>query len=100
MGPKKSKTILRDIPPTTGLLQSDTAAQLSLEIADKDANGYMRDLPGNEILVMALNEIAADRGRGFFFYLPFREAWKKTDSLDLLPASRIPSAPGQVHPAS
>jgi hypothetical protein len=71
-------------------------AQLALDVADKDSNGHVRELPGNEVLVMALNEIAAEQGRGFYYYLPFREAWKKHDSIDLLPVSRRPVAPGYV----
>ena len=98
MGPKTSKhsPVLRDLPLTTRFLQSDAAAQLALQISDKDTNGFVRELPDNEVLVMALNEISAERGRGFFYYLPFREAWKKHDSINLLPISRRPVAPGYV----
>jgi len=98
MAPKKSAStlMLRDIPPTTRFLQPDATAQLAIQISDRDANGHVRGLPDNETLVMALNEIAAERGRGFFYYLPFREAWKKHDGVDLLPVSRRPTAPGYV----
>lgn len=94
MAPKNSAPILRDMLQTTSLLMPDAASQLELKVADKDSNGYLRELPDNEVLVMALNESAAAQGRGFYYYLPFREAWKKHDSVNLLPKSRVPIAPG------
>ncbi|THX31612.1 hypothetical protein D6D12_02718 [Aureobasidium pullulans] len=70
--------------------------QLSLKIHERDVNGK-RLLSGNEILVMALNEMAAHRGRGFFFYLPPMRA-HPTKSL-LIPESRVPSPPGPDYPS-
>jgi hypothetical protein len=93
--PPKNPT-LRDIPPGATILQPSAGEQRSQKISDKDANGYERVLPDNETLVMAMNEVAAKHARGFFYYLPFREAWKKTDSVDLFPKSRVPDAPGSV----
>lgn len=101
MAPKKAqaaqsapKMMLRDMSPTAGFLQQSTAAQRSHKVVDRDANGFERPLPDNEALVMALNELAAKSARGFFYYLPFRDAWKKPDKVDLLPKSRVPDPPG------
>jgi hypothetical protein len=100
MPPKKanavSKVMLRDMPPTSELLQSSAAEQRSHKVSDRDANGYERVLPDNETLVMALNELAARHARGFFYCLPFRDAWKKTDLVELFPRSRVPISPGYV----
>lgn len=56
---------------------------------DKASTSGNRNLPENEIAVMALNEVAADRGRGFFFHFRNRDCWKKAKG-DTCPTSRTP----------
>lgn len=70
--------------------------QVQQTMADKHTNGGIRLLPPNEITVMALNEICAHRGRGFFFFFKSRDAWKKPPSTMLCPPSRAPPQPGSV----
>ena len=54
----------------------------------------MRSLRKNEIAVMALNEIAVERGHSFFFHLTSRDCWYKTFKDELCPEHRIASRPG------
>lgn len=84
-----------------GLQQSDRyfwktsySTQLDQTIFDKVSDGTSRQIPPNEITVMALNEIAVQRGRGFFLHLKNRDGWKKHPSEELCPASRVPPQPG------
>jgi len=65
--------LLRNIPCSKRhFWKASSTSQLSQKVYDKDMNGHKRALPGNEVFVMALNEIATDRGQGFFLYLPNR----------------------------
>lgn len=98
--PRKSKhaeNTLRSLPSSRDVFwkrlttDGDPAA-----VWDKNHHGLERLLPGNETLVMALNEIAADNGRGFFYYLPSREYWKTPDREPLMPVGRAPGIPGYV----
>ena len=58
----------------------------------------LRSLPQNEVTVMVLNEIAVHFGRGFFYYLPSRAAWRTlSKGGDRLPESKSSLAPGQVY---
>ena len=63
---------------------------LTLKAKDHTANGD-RNLVGNEIIVLALNEIAAVKGDGFFLYVQPRTAW--TGWGNLYPQSRQPPPP-------
>jgi len=75
--------------------QDSHSAQMSLVVVDKKPDGNARKLPGNEITTMALNEIAALRGRrGFFFHLKSRDGWNKSPGEALYPATRVPPQPG------
>lgn len=94
---KHSQRLLRSLPSTRDLFwQQLTSDHASAAIWDKNHHGLERLLPGNETVAMALNEIAADGERGFFYYLPSREYWKTPDKEPLLPVGRAPGAPGYV----
>lgn len=49
-------------------------------VVDQVSFGNKRSLGENEIAVMALNEIAAQQRRGFFFHFRNRDTWKKATS--------------------
>ena len=87
---KASTVTLRDLGPSGRHFWRDSLAeQLSQSVNDKGTDGNLRKLPGNEITVMALNEIAVQRGRGFFYH--FREThggWKSHSKESLWPGSR------------
>lgn len=86
--------LLRDLPLTDRYFWKDSIeSQLAQTVVDKDWNSNKRILPGNEVTAMALNELAASRGRGFFFYMLTREAWKTWPNENLYPADRRPTAP-------
>lgn len=53
---------------------------------------WRRKLRSNEVMTMALNEIAAASGRGFFFHVPSRETYKQDEDVNH-PAGRRPRAP-------
>ncbi|GAB7349834.1 hypothetical protein MBLNU459_g0540t1 [Dothideomycetes sp. NU459] len=100
-----SASMLHRAPTLRKTSQSETAFTTSTmeehihkNAVDKDARGHKRGLPGNEVIVMALNEIAAQRRRGFFFHLLTREGWKKWPKSDLVPESRRAEAPGADYP--
>lgn len=89
--------LLRDVPRSDKFFWKDTIAeQIAQKVEDRDLSGYKRALPGNETLVMGLNEIAVEQGYGFFLHLPSRESWKTNDDESLLPLSRRPGSPGYV----
>lgn len=86
---------LRAVPPSARLFWKDTIQeQLSQGAKDRYNRGILRDLTKHEITTMALNEVAAELGRGFFFYLPSREVWKTPASESMIPRSRVPEYPG------
>lgn len=70
--------------------------QLSLVVRDKRFNsGIPRPLPPNEMIAMALNEIAAHKGYGFFFFLPNANTYgDKGGDPACRPQHRLPPAPG------
>lgn len=71
---------------------------MALVVLDNDESGTKRKLPQNEVLAMALNEVAFVQGEGFFFYLRTRDA-KHSDDRVLLPDSRRAHAPGFAYPS-
>lgn len=87
---KIKTTTLRDLEQSDRHFWKDSLAeQLAQSVKDKSTDGNLRKLPGNETTVMALNEIAVQRGRGFFYH--FREThggWKSHSNEDLWPGSR------------
>ncbi|GAB7356374.1 hypothetical protein MBLNU459_g7157t1 [Dothideomycetes sp. NU459] len=90
---------LRDATPSESSFRKDTAAEHFAQfVVDKDMRGHKRELPGNEVTVMSLNELAAERRRGFFYHLLTREGWKKWPRVELLPESRRHSVPGACYP--
>lgn len=98
MPPKKSAgatpsvSTLRNLPASERYFWKDsTAEQVKISVKDQNADYIKRALPGNEITVLALNEIAATRRRGFFYHLPPRAAL--TSSAD---PARLP--PGRKRP--
>ncbi|KAK3075574.1 hypothetical protein LTR53_001012 [Teratosphaeriaceae sp. CCFEE 6253] len=91
---------LRAVPASARFFwKHTTQEQLALEIEDTDAGGFARCLPKNELLCMALNEIAAEERQGFFLYLPSREHWKTPSHDAVQPPSRRSPAPGARYPS-
>lgn len=85
---------LRTTPPLRRWYwKESTAGQLSQVVIDKNSDYLRRTLPGNEVTVLALNEIACVHRRGFFLHLPSREVWKTVADPDRLPRARVPAAP-------
>src|SRR5215475_15494487 len=78
--PKSSQTFLRNISSTDYLFSNDPSPSISDWI-----NCNVRLLPRNETLVMALNEIAVQRGRGYFLYIRNRDGWRTKPGEELLP---------------
>lgn len=67
-------------------------AQQQQKVKDKRSTGNHRLLPKNEVLTLALNEIAVTKSYGFFQYLPSRESLRSAS--DGTPVGRVPAAPG------
>lgn len=94
---KKSMVTLRELGTSDRYFWRDSLAeQLSQTVGDKGSDGNIRRLPGNEVTVMTLNEIAVRRGRGFFFHLRERRGWRSHSNEELNPQSRDPPPPGYV----
>jgi hypothetical protein len=92
--------MLRDLEKTSQFWQvGSIASQLAFMVSDYNVDSVKRRLPQNEILVMALNEIAYSQSHGFFFYLRTCDA-RHSDDKVLLPESRRPSPLGSVVPPS
>lgn len=69
--------------------------QFSLTVTDQKSDGNTRALPKNEIIAMALNEIAVRYGRGFFFHLLSRRGWTpKLPGEGICPSGRLSPKPG------
>lgn len=87
--------MLRDLPISARYFWRDTVEEfVQQEVLDRfydDANP--RPLPANEVLVLALNEIAAERRYGFFFHLPNRMSWTRNN---FNPKTRTPPKQGYV----
>ena len=91
------KLFLRDIPASGRYFWKESLAeQFALEMADRNPEQKLREMPKHEILTMALNEVAVDKGYGFFFYLAPRDGGRRVPSIDLCPSSRLPPPPGYV----
>lgn len=88
---------LRTVSPATKISAFDVRRT---DIVDKNGDGVKRSLPGNEKSAMALNEFAAEAGRGFFLYLPSKDVWKTVPDSTRLPATRVPVAPRHAHRSS
>jgi hypothetical protein len=101
---KQKKTandvLLRSLPVSARhFWRSCLEEQLSFTQYDlKAVTNFKRSMPGNELLTMALNEIAVTRGRGFFFHILCRDAWTSWPNADMHPESRVPPIPGSVLP--
>lgn len=88
---QKARESLKLLPPSQSLLfcKDTYEEQAKFRVVDKLKTGGERNLPSNEILVMALNEIAVLRGHGFFLHLRNRDCWKKVpESAALCPPER------------
>ncbi|KAG9693658.1 hypothetical protein KCU95_g3198, partial [Aureobasidium melanogenum] len=97
---KTATTALREIEVSARhFWKQDMTEQLSQEVLDSRGMGKQRKLPGNELTVMALNEVAAEFGKGFFFHMLTREAWTSWPGEEFHPRSRIPELPGSRFPA-
>lgn len=88
-------TVLRALERSDRLFwRPTTLEQLHLSspatIADKGSDGNNRFLSANELAAMALNEIASQQGRGFFYHLKCRDRWKKFPGEEQWPSSRQP----------
>jgi hypothetical protein len=73
--------------------KNTTAEQVSQKITDKNADYRTRILPENEVTVLAFNEIATKKRRGFFFHSPSRSVWTSNPGEERLPSERQPSSP-------
>jgi hypothetical protein len=71
--------LIRELPTSARYFWKGTYAEyVRQEISDKTADGTNpRKLPPNEILALALNEVAAKAGSGFFFHAPNRDSWSR-----------------------
>lgn len=88
---RPAKIFLQDYQPSQRCFWKDsTTEQLTTLHYDKHPEQYSRPLPNNEVMVMALNEIAAHHGSGFFFYLPSKNATRKPAAEEVSPVSRRP----------
>jgi hypothetical protein len=93
-----SMSMIRDIPKSTRYFWQDSVAdQVALLVYDYTSSVVKRTLNPNEILAMALNEIAYSQGEGFFFYLRTRDGRHDDDKV-ILPESRKPPSPRFVDP--
>ena len=81
---------LRDIPLSGDSLfaQETIAEQRAVAIWDQNAEYGRRKLPEHETIAGALTELAADRGRGQFFYLPGRSSLTSASSESRVPKQR------------
>ncbi|KAG9568552.1 hypothetical protein KCU71_g2701, partial [Aureobasidium melanogenum] len=99
-GKGTSATTIRDIEVSDRhFWKHDVTQQLSQKVMDVRGQGKQRKLHGNEITALGLNEIAAIRGRGYFFHMLTREAWTSWPGEELHPKSRVPPGPGSRFPA-
>ncbi|KAJ4352265.1 uncharacterized protein N0V89_007612 [Didymosphaeria variabile] len=76
-------TLLQELPPDFTFVQSSYQSQVQLRGAVQDDAGdgtNALSLRPNEVAVMALNEVAVARGRGFFWHLPSRDRLKNDRS--------------------
>lgn len=92
--------LLRSLPASPRhFWRNSLEEQLSFTQYDlKAASNFKRSIPGNELLALALNEIAVSRGRGFFLHLLCRDAWTSWPNEEMHPGSRVPPMPGSVIP--
>ena len=67
--------------------------QLRLFTLDKDFGNFKRPLLKNEMMTMALNEVAAHHGRGFFFFMLDRDGFQRWSDVGEFPKSRQPPKP-------
>lgn len=65
-----------------------TAEQLGQIVQDQQPNYIVRTLTSNEVDCVALNEIAATHGRGFFFHLPAKRTLDSNPDEARLPVQR------------
>lgn len=87
--------LLRQLKPSMRHFWKDGFdAQKQQKPKDRRITGNHRLLPENEILTLALNEIAATKSFGFFQYVPSRETLKSVSDGTLTPIGRVPVAPG------
>lgn len=93
---KPGKQSLRDLPTSKRYFWAASwEEQWNLSITDRRPHGTtMRLMSKNESTAMALNEIAVEKGRGFFYHLRNKEYWKKAPNIEACPSSRVPVQPG------
>lgn len=90
---------LRSLPTDRDdLWRASVDSHFQRRMWNQNLQGLNRELPQNEVAAMALNEVAAEQGRGFFYYLPSCEVWKTPDKEPLLPRGRVPVSPGAAYP--
>ena len=93
----KNDQTLRNIPTSDRYFWKDALAdQRGLVVKEKQISRTFRQLPGNELIAMALNEVAFSRGRGFFLHLRNRDSHKTPPSKSICPTSRAHTKPGWV----
>ncbi|KAI7161147.1 hypothetical protein KC349_g2986 [Hortaea werneckii] len=88
--------LLRDLDTHYRFSKPTLAEQLAQSVTDKRATTKARELPCNEKFAMGLNELAAENGLGFFYFLPNRDVWgDKGGNDELHPEGRLPPQPGE-----
>lgn len=102
--PKRKKTatntatrpvVLRDLPICERQFwKPSVAEQMRQDVIDKNSRSVKRELSKAEVTTLALNEVAAEKGRGYFMWLPSREVWKTPSNDSLIPVARNPLPPG------
>lgn len=84
------------MPQSYRFSKDEWQSLISQKLLDRNSRWLIRERPRTEVLVMALNEVAAEAGRLFFMHLPSRETWKYAGGEALIPAQRVPKPPGWV----
>lgn len=90
---------LRNARDTEEPEESSESSALPTTAFDRRADCNLRQLPANETLALELNARAAERRRGFFFFLPNKMTWVSSNKNEIMrPPSREPQAPGADFP--
>ncbi|PVI07462.1 hypothetical protein DM02DRAFT_648946 [Periconia macrospinosa] len=93
-GKTEAKLLLRTLPLEYEFRKDTYGEQVGTEVNDKSRDGTSwLKLGANVTTAMALNEVAASQGRGFFLHLPSRETNSRFAG-----KGRNPPAPGPLYP--
>ncbi|KAF2672847.1 hypothetical protein BT63DRAFT_138390 [Microthyrium microscopicum] len=97
-----SLPLLRNLSPTFRFWDDNWVdpyqSHRNLVVMDRKVHQHLQDVPQNMKAVMALNEIGAARGRGFFLHFPARVVTKKqANDPAVLPTERLQSRVGATY---